>query len=185
MAKGKPFSNLINDLKSSPKSLIVLKSRLDQLFSPDIERTLTIIKPDAVKKGLIGEVIKRLEVHGIEPVGMKMVKLTAYQAELFYSHLRGSIPESVFGSLVQYMTSNKVVLIVWQGSNVVSEVRKLTGPTNPKEAKRGQIRKLSDDDMQKKRRQGRAVKNIIHSSASLEEARQEISFFFLPWEIVS
>jgi len=179
------FENLIEELKQSPKSLIELKSRLDEILTSKHQRTLTIIKPDAVQKGLIGEVIKRLESHDIKPVAMKMVKINKYQAELFYSHLRKKIPKTVFKSIVQYMTSKRVVLIVWQGRGVVKKTRELCGPTDPKKATKQHIRSLSDDNMLNKFQKGRAVKNIIHSSATISDAKKEISFFFLPWEIIN
>jgi nucleoside-diphosphate kinase len=178
------FHTLIEELKQSPKSLFELKARLDSMFSPKGQRTLTIIKPDAVEKGLIGEVIKRLEHKGVRPVAMKVAKLNKLQAGLFYNHLSGRIPEPVFRSVVRYMTSSRVVLIVWQGRGVVKKVRQAVGPTDPKET-RGKIRGLSTDDMKKELKKGKAVRNIIHASATAREAQLEISFFFLPWEIIS
>lgn len=147
------------------------------------ERTLTILKPDAVEKGLIGEIIKRFEKNGIKPVAIKMKKINKTKARRFYSHLKGKLPDSVFKSNIDYMTSDNVVLIVWQGKGVVKKVRALCGPTDPKKAKKKHIRSFSDEDMEKKLKKGKAVKNIIHSSATLSEAKNEISRFFMPWEI--
>jgi nucleoside-diphosphate kinase len=147
------------------------------------ERTLTIIKPDAVKERLIGEVIRRFEERGITPVAMKMARLNKFQARLFYGHLQSKVPKSVFNSIVNYMAGKRVVLIVWQGRGVIEKVRRLCGPTNPKKARKHQIRHLSKDDMEEELRRGRAVKNIIHSSANRADALKEIYFFFMPWEI--
>jgi nucleoside-diphosphate kinase len=178
------FDKLIRDLQKGPLSISGFSRALDRTFK-NPERTLTIIKPDAVRKGLIGEIITRLEEKGYKPVGMKMVKINALQARWFYHHLDGAVPKSVFTSLVQYMTSNRVVVVVWEGRGVVRMVRKLCGPTDPAQAKRRQIRALSSDDMVREFQHGRAVKNIIHASASVEDAQKEIRFFFLPWEILT
>jgi len=175
---------LVEQLKSKPKPILELAKKIDSLIRPvKYERTLTIIKPDAVEKELIGEVIKRLEKQEVKPVAMKMTKINKTQAQLFYNHLKNKIPESVFNSIVQYMSKKRVVLIVWQGNGVVKKVRQACGPTNPKKAKKSQIRSLSKEDIEKKFKMGRAVKNIIHSSATIEEAKKEINFFFWPWEI--
>lgn len=175
---------LVEQLKSNPKPIFDFLIKAEDLIRiPKYERTLTIIKPDAVEKGLIGEVIERLEKQGIKPVAMKMIKIKDSQAKLFYKHLKAKVPESVFNSVVSYMTSNRVVLIVWQGNGVVKKVRKICGPTDPKKAKKSNIRALSKDDLEKKFKMGRAVKNIIHASATTEEAKKEISFFFMPWEV--
>ena len=178
------FQMLVDKMKHQPLSLKRLSRSLDKLISGP-ERTLTIIKPDAVQKGLIGEVIKRLEIRGVKPVGMKMIKLHRFQAEIFYRHLRGKLRPGIFDSVLKYMTSKRVVLIVWQGRGVVGKVRELCGPTDPSKARRGQIRSLSRDSLADRLNKGTAVKNIIHASASKSDARQEISLFFFPWEIVS
>lgn len=175
---------LIEKMQSHPKPLLDLAKKIETLIRPaQYKRTLTIIKPDAVEQGLIGEVIKRLEKQDIKPVAMKMTKINPVQAKLFYFHLKNKIPESVFNSIVQYMSKKRVVLVVWQGKGVVEKVRIACGPTNPKEAKKSQIRSLSKEDMEKRFKKGLAVKNIIHSSSNEKEAKEEINFFFWPWEI--
>ena len=180
----KKIEELVKELESRKKPIFELAKKAEAFFRvPRYERTLTIIKPDAVEKGLVGEVIKRLEKHDIKPVAIKMIKINSKQAGLFYKHLKNKVPESVFNSLVSYMTSNKVVLVVWQANGVVKKVREICGPTNPKKAKKYNIRALSKEDMEKKFKMGKAVKNIIHASATIEEAKKEISFFFYPWEI--
>jgi uncharacterized protein (TIGR00661 family) len=180
----KKLEALIPTLKSKPKTLFYTVRKAEALIrKPRYERTLTIVKPDAVEKKVIGEVIKRLEKQQIRPVAMKMIKIKKSQAEKFYSHLKGRIPLPVFNSIMNYMTSNKVILIVWQGNGVVSKVRQVCGPTNPKKAKKSQIRSLSKEDMKEKFEKGLAVRNIIHSSSTIQEAKKEISFFFWPWEI--
>lgn len=176
---------LIKELAAKPKPALELSRKLQKVLSPKkIERTLTIIKPDAVEKKLIGEVIGRLEKQGIRPVAMKMRKLTRLETRFFYAHLKGKVPSKVFDSMMDYMTSNKVVLVVWQGRGVVGKARALCGPTDPQKAKKEDLRSLSSDDMQKKMKMGKAVKNVIHSSANSKEAVNEINFFFRPWELV-
>ncbi len=175
---------LIGELSHRKKPVFEFVRKIEkQLRWPKYERTLTIIKPDAIESSLVGEVIKKLEKKQINPVGMKMVKLNKKDAEKFYSHLKTKIPEDVFDSIIDYITSNRVIVIVWQGKGVVKKVRKTCGPTNPKEAGKRTIRSLSKEDMGKEFRKGKAVKNIIHSSSNSKEAKKEIKFFFKPWEI--
>jgi nucleoside-diphosphate kinase len=176
------FNRIVESLKH-PTDLDTLSKVLGGLFRQP-ERTLTIIKPDAVQKGLIGEVIRRLEAEGVKAVGMKMVMINPLQAEILYGGLRRSLSPAVFKSVVEYMTSNRVVLIVWQGRGVVGKVRRICGPTDPKRAKKSQIRSLSSDDLHQRLKRGQAVRNIIHSSASRKDAALEISAFFFPWEIL-
>jgi len=182
------------DILSKPEELIKAlsgKSKPFLKFSKDIqkilavkkyERTLTIIKPDAVEQGLIGEIIERLEKQKIKPIAMKMRKISRLEARLFYSHLKGKVPDKVFTSILDYITSSKVVLVVWEGRGVVKKVRSICGPTDPQKAAKSQLRSLSNDNMRKKLQAGRAVRNIIHSSANSSDAALEIGFFFRPWE---
>jgi nucleoside-diphosphate kinase len=159
----------------------LMKTLKRALKSP--ERTLTIIKPDGVANHLTGKVINELEKEHIKPVAMKMIKLNKFQAAYFYRHLYGKLPSSVFKSMLDYMTSDRVILIVWQGRGAVNKVRKVCGPTDPSKAGKRQLRSLSSQDMKKQLAAGRAVKNIVHASDSRESARREIGLFFLPWEI--
>jgi uncharacterized protein (TIGR00661 family) len=175
---------LVDELAKTEKPVFEFARKVEDYLRPKkYERTLTIIKPDAVQKKFIGEVIRRLEKKGINPIAMKMVKIDKKRANVFYSHLKGKVPQSVFNSIVRYMTSGRVVLIVWQGNGVVKKIREICGPTNPKKAAKKQIRSLSDEDMEKKFRAGKAVRNIIHSSGTIEEAKKEIEMFFYSWEI--
>jgi len=174
---------LIKALSNRSKPFLKFSREIKKIFTAKkYERTLTIIKPDAVEKGLIGEIIERLEKQKIRPITIKMRKISRLEARLFYSHLKGKVPDEVFNSLLDYMTSNKVVLIVWQGRGVVKKVRSACGPTDPQKAVKGQLRSLSNDDMKKEFRAGKAVKNIIHSSANSDDAAKELQFFFRPWE---
>lgn len=175
---------LISKLKGRNKPFFHFILMAEELLRiKKTERTLTIIKPDGVEKRYIGTIISRFEKLGLKAVAMKMAKLNRGQIKRFYQHLKGEIPDSVFNSLINYMASNRVVLIVWQGKGVVEKVRKLCGPTNPKEAGKRHLRSLSNEDMIEKFKRGKAVKNIIHASANTNEAKKEVDFFFYPWEI--
>jgi nucleoside-diphosphate kinase len=109
---------------------------------------------------------------------MKMIKISPEEAEKFYSHLNGKLPNSVFNSIVKYMSSEKIIVMVWQGKGVVKKVREICGPTDPKKTKKYHIRNLSEDSLEEEFKKGKAVKNIIHSSATREEAERELKFFF-------
>jgi uncharacterized protein (TIGR00661 family) len=170
-------------LSKKPKILRYINTIEKKLTIKNQEKTLTIIKPDGVKKKLIGEIIKRFEKLNIKLVGMKMQKINKLQANFFYLHLKNKVSKSIFNSIISYMTENKVVIMVWQGKGVIKKIREICGPTNPINAKKNQIRSFSNEDMTKKMRYGKAVKNIIHSSENKIDAKKEISFFFMPWEI--
>ncbi|MGC9965595.1 MAG: nucleoside-diphosphate kinase [Syntrophobacteraceae bacterium] len=136
-----------------------------------MERTLSIIKPDGVGKGLTGEIVRRLEQAGFRICAMKMVRLTGDQARMFYSVHRG---RPFYDSLVEFMTSGPIVAMVIEGENAVRTYRELMGATNPKEALPGTIRRDFAGDVEK---------NIVHGSDAPETAAQEIRFFFNELEI--
>lgn len=137
-----------------------------------MERTFVMIKPDAVQRGLIGEIISRLERKGLKIVAMKMLNVDRDLAERHYAEHR---EKPFFQSLVDYITSGPVVAMVVEGKNAVKVVRTLVGATNPQEALPGTIRGDFGMDI------GR---NVIHASDSLESAEREISLFFKPEEII-
>ncbi|MBW1899454.1 MAG: nucleoside-diphosphate kinase [Deltaproteobacteria bacterium] len=136
-----------------------------------MERTLSIIKPDGVSSGLIGEVIKRLEKNSIKIVAMKMIHMTKKQAEGFYDVHR---ERPFFGSLTDFMISGPVVVLVLEGENVIAKYRDLMGATNYKEAAEGTIRKDFATDIEK---------NVVHGSDAPETAAFEIGYFFNSFEI--
>ena len=136
-----------------------------------MERTLSIIKPDGVRKGLAGEVMRRLEQAGIRICAMKMVRLTPDQAGMFYAVHR---ERPFYSSLTEFMTSGPIVAMVLEGENVIQRNRELMGATNPKEASPGTIRRDFASDVEK---------NIVHGSDGPETAAQEIKFFFNDLEI--
>ena len=136
-----------------------------------MERTLSIIKPDGVSRGLIGEVVKRFEKNDIKIVAIKMVKLTREDAEKFYAVHK---ERPFFGSLMEFMTSGPIVPMVLEGDNVIEKNRELMGATNYKEAAEGTIRRDFATDIEK---------NIVHGSDAPETAAVEIAFFFNQMEI--
>ncbi len=136
-----------------------------------MERTLSIIKPDGVARGVMGEVIKRLEDNKLKIVAMKMLKLTKEQAEKFYAVHR---ERPFFQSLTDFMSSGPIVVMVLEGENVIEKYRELMGATNYKEAAEGTIRSDFATDIEK---------NVVHGSDAPETAAFEIGYFFNSFEI--
>jgi nucleoside-diphosphate kinase len=136
-----------------------------------MEKTLSIIKPDGVARGLIGEVIKRLESNGLKLIAMKMLKMTKEQAESFYAVHK---ERPFFQSLTYFMTSGPVVVMVLDGENAIARYRDIMGATDYREAAQGTIRRDFATDIEK---------NIVHGSDSPETAAFEIGFFFNSFEV--
>jgi nucleoside-diphosphate kinase len=136
-----------------------------------IERTLSIIKPDGVEKGVIGRVISRFETNGLKPVAMKMKRLSRAEAEGFYAVHKA---RPFFADLVKFMTSGPVVLMVLEGEGAVGKNREIMGATDPKKAAEGTLRKDFATDIEK---------NTVHGSDSAENARVEVSYFFPEIEV--
>ena len=138
-----------------------------------MERALSIIKPDAVKRGIIGEVVKRLEQNQLKIVAMKMIHMTKDQAKGFYAVHR---ERPFFESLTDFMTSGPAVVMVLEGDNVITRYRELMGATDYEEAAEGTIRREFATDIEK---------NVVHGSDAPETAAFEISYFFNSFEIVT
>ncbi|MHC1628136.1 MAG: nucleoside-diphosphate kinase [Candidatus Nezhaarchaeales archaeon] len=138
-----------------------------------VERTLIIVKPGAVMRGLIGEVLSRLEKKGLKIVGLKMLWVSREKAEELYSVHKG---KHFYEELINYITSTPVVAGVIEGEDAIQVVRRVIGPTNPKEAPPGTIR--GDYGLS-------ITQNIIHASDSKESAEREIKIFFQENEIFS
>ncbi len=131
-----------------------------------IERTFVMIKPDAVVRGIIGEVISRIERKGLKIVGMRMIHLSKEEAEELYSIHKD---KPFFSELINFITSAPVVVMAVEGESAISVMRKIIGSTDSKEASPGTIR--GDFSCSKSM-------NIIHASDSLESAKRELSIFF-------
>jgi nucleoside-diphosphate kinase len=138
-----------------------------------MDRTLSIIKPDAVARGLIGEIVKRLETNGFKIIAIKMLHMTKAQAEGFYAVHLG---KPFFESLTDFMSSGPAVMMVLEGQDVIARYRDLMGATNYKEAKEGTIRREFATDIEK---------NVVHGSDAPETAAFEISYFFNSFEIIA
>lgn len=136
------------------------------------ERTLSIIKPDAVAKGVIGKILDRFESNGLRVAALKKLHLSKAQAGEFYTVHK---ERPFFKDLVEFMTSGPVVVSVLEGDNAVAKNRELMGATNPKEAKAGTIRADFAQSIDA---------NAVHGSDSLDNAKIEIEFFFKNDEIL-
>jgi len=136
-----------------------------------MERTLSIIKPDGVAQGVIGEVVKRLEANRLNIMAMKMIYMTKAQAEGFYAVHR---QRPFFDSLTDFMSSGPAVVMVLEGENAIARYRELMGATNYKEAAEGTIRRDFATDIEK---------NVVHGSDAPETAAFEIGYFFNAFEI--
>jgi nucleoside-diphosphate kinase len=178
---------------------------------PRYERTLTIIKPDGIQRGLVGEVIRRYERTGLKLIAIKMLVPTAEMIEEHYTldpewkmktgkknikayRDKGLVPphedpikqsNMILKKLREYLASGPVIAMIWQGAHAVDIVRKLTGNTEPMMSDVGTIRgdfvldsyQMSDGD-------NRAVRNVVHASGSVKEAKDEIKHWFKPEELM-
>jgi nucleoside-diphosphate kinase len=137
------------------------------------ERTLVLVKPDGVQRGLIGEVIKRLESRGLKLIGMKLMQVSKEMATQHYAEHQA---KPFFSGLISFITSAPLVAMVWEGREAVSMVRGLMGATDPLKAAPGTIRGDLALDL---------GMNLVHGSDSSERAKTEIALFFKPSELIS
>jgi nucleoside-diphosphate kinase len=152
-----------------------------------IERTLILIKPDGVERGLIGEIISRFEKRGLKIIGMKMVRVNKELAMKHYtediSKRRG---EHVRKRLMEFIINNHVIAICLEGIESIENVRKMVGDTEPRAALPGTIRgDLSHISYKYADNKGKAVPNLVHASANKKEAEKEISLWFSQEELFS
>jgi len=136
-----------------------------------VERTLSIIKPDAVKKNAIGQIVARFEKAGLRVIAARMMHLSQKEAEGFYAVHK---ERPFFGELCEFMTSGPVLVQVLEGDNAIAKNRELMGATDPKKAAQGTIRADFADSIDA---------NAVHGSDSAENARTEVSYFFKPEQI--
>ncbi|ABW68428.1 nucleoside-diphosphate kinase [Desulfosudis oleivorans] len=137
-----------------------------------MERTLSIVKPDGVERGLIGEVVRRLEKEGLKIIAMKMIHMTRAQAEGFYAVHR---ERPFFESLTTFMSSGPVVVMVLEGEDAILRYRTLMGATNYKDAAEGTIRRDFATEIER---------NVVHGSDAPDTAAFEIGYFFNSFEIM-
>ena len=136
-----------------------------------LQRTLTIIKPDAVKKNGVGDIIEQFEKNGFHILSLKMLEISKHQAEQFYAVHAG---KPFFTSLTDFMSSGPIVALALEKENAISDLRKLMGATNPANAEEGTIRKKWATNIEH---------NAIHGSDAEDTARFELSFFFAGYEL--
>jgi len=136
-----------------------------------VERTLSIVKPDAVGRNLIGEILRRFETAGLKIVAGKLLRLTPEQAQAFYAVHK---ERPFFAGLCAYMSSGPIFVSVLQGENAIMKNREIMGATDPTKAAPGTIRKDLGKDVEQ---------NAVHGSDGPETAASEIAFFFRPDEI--
>ena len=138
-----------------------------------VERTLSIIKPDAVKKNVIGQILARFEAAGLRIVAARMMHLSRAEAEGFYAVHKA---RPFFGDLVEFMTSGPVLVQVLEGDNAIAKNRELMGATDPKKAAKGTIRADFADSIDA---------NAVHGSDAVDTANTEIAYFFPASEVYS
>jgi nucleoside-diphosphate kinase len=138
----------------------------------NMQKTLSIIKPDAVKKGVIGKIVDRFESNGLRIAAMKKIQLDDAKAGGFYAEHK---ERPFFGDLVEFMTSGPVVVMVLEGENAITKNRDLMGATNPKEADAGTIRADFAESIDA---------NAVHGSDSEDSASREIKYFFSENEVL-
>jgi nucleoside-diphosphate kinase len=136
-----------------------------------VEKTLSIIKPDAVGRNLIGEIIRRFESHGLKIAAGRLLRLTPERAHVFYAVHK---ERPFFASLCTYMSSGPIFVSVLEGENAILKNREIMGATDPAKAAAGTIRKDWGNDVEQ---------NAVHGSDGPETAANEIAFFFRPDEI--
>ena len=136
-----------------------------------LQRTLTIVKPDAVRRNAIGDIIEQFEKKGFRILAMKMLEITKHQAEQFYAvHAH----KGFFNSLTEFMSSGPIVVLALEKENAIADLRQLMGATNPANAEEGTIRKKWAASIEH---------NAIHGSDADDTARFELSFFFAGYEL--
>jgi len=136
-----------------------------------LQRTFSIIKPDAVRRGATGDILHTLQERGFRIIGMKMLEISKQQAQGFYAVHAG---RPFFDSLTAFMSSGPLVVLVLEKENAIADLRELMGPTNPAQAPAGSIRKKWGANIEN---------NAIHGSDAEETARFEISYFFAGYEL--
>jgi nucleoside-diphosphate kinase len=136
-----------------------------------LERTLTIIKPDAVKRNAVGDIIAQFEKHAFTILGVKMLEISKHQAEQFYA-VHAHRP--FYNSLTDFMSSGPIVVLALEKENAIADLRRLMGATNPANAEEGTIRKKWASSIEH---------NAVHGSDADDTARFELSFFFSGFEL--
>jgi len=152
--------------------------------NPVMQRTLVLVKPDGVQRGLVGKIIQRFEDAGLKIVGAKMVWITEEFGRKHYFDVAQRRGETVLTNLLKFMTEGPVMALCLEGVNAVENVRKMVGSTEPKSALPGTIRgDLAHHSYESTDGKGVAVRNLIHASGNYDEALYEIKLWFAPNEL--
>lgn len=153
-------------------------------MSEHIEKTLVLLKPDSVERGLIGKIISRFENVGFRIIAMKMIAPTAEITEQHYADVAERHGDKIFKQNVDFLSSGPVVAMVIEGVSAIENVRKMAGTTEPKSSPPGTIRgDFSHMNYGYADEKGHVAKNVIHASSSKEDAEREIKLWFKPEEI--
>jgi nucleoside-diphosphate kinase len=158
-------------VKSDLETILVSRSFLET--ENNMERSLVLVKPDGVQRGLIGEVIARLERRGLMLVGARFLKVSQELAETHYAIHKG---KPFYASLIEYITSAPVMAMVWAGPNAVAAIRQTMGATRPTEAAPGSLR--HDFALE-------IGRNLTHASDSVENSEKEVALWFKPNELIN
>jgi len=149
----------------------------------NLQRTLVLLKPDAVQRGLCGEILHRFERAGLNIIGMKMVNVSQ---ELSKKHYSAHVGKSFYNGLENFITESPVIAITFEGIDVVATVRKIVGATEPSKALPGTIRgDFAHHTTESRDSRGLAVANLIHASGNVEEAQQEVALWFNESELMN
>jgi len=141
-----------------------------------IERTLIIMKPDAIKRKLVDKIIQRYEKEGLKVIARKEIMASQ---KLLREHYSAHVNKPFYHGLEKFMMEDRVVAIVLEGNVAIQRVRKITGATDPSKAEKGTIRgDLGQDSQEKADKENRAIKNLVHASGNKEEAKKEIELWF-------
>ncbi|NIO22948.1 MAG: nucleoside-diphosphate kinase [Candidatus Aenigmarchaeota archaeon] len=147
-----------------------------------MERTCIIIKPDGVKRNLIGEIINRLEGEGL---GVRAIKMINAEVETLRKHYAAHIDKHFYKGLEEYLMEGPIIAMVFEGFEAIEKARELTGHTDPSQASKGTVRgDLGEDSIELADREKRSVRNLIHASGTKEEAESEIKLWFKKEEIL-
>lgn len=147
-----------------------------------MERTCIIVKPDGVRRNLIGEVINRLEKGGLTVRGIKMINV---EIESLRKHYSAHVDKPFYRGLEAYMTEGPIIAMVFEGFDAIQKARDITGHTDPTKAEKGTIRgDLGEDSFEKADSEGRGLRNLVHASGTKEEAESEVNIWFDKGEIL-
>lgn len=142
-----------------------------------MEKTLAIIKPDSVEKKLVGKIISKIE-RKFKILEIKQKILSTKEAKKIYIDLETELPKKIFNSLIKYMTRGPVIIMLLESKNSIKHLRALCGPTDPKKAKKSQLRSYSKQNYETQLKKQKALENIIHASKDKTSAKKEIALFF-------